>query len=110
MEDPDRVSNAVNIFMFPDLFLASGTEASLVARRWDTALDSNTLTFYANTAALMTKQRILKIVGWEGVANTPKQCPVLLNLILGPPALHLVVHELSVLVEATEEVSTRVCV
>ena len=59
---PDRVSNAVNIFMFLDLSLEAGTKAVLVARRWDTALESNTLTSYADTAALMTKQRIFLIM------------------------------------------------
>ena len=37
----DGVSNTVNIFMFPDLFISTGLEVALVARRWDTALDIN---------------------------------------------------------------------
>ena len=57
-EDPNRVSDSVKIFMFPYLSLAAGREIALVARRWDTALESNMLASYANTAALMTKQRI----------------------------------------------------
>ena len=38
-----------------------------------------------------------------------EQWLVLLDVILGPPELHPAVHELSVLVEAAEEVSTRIC-
>ena len=43
-EDTDYDNDAVNIFMFPDLSLSTGSEASMVTRRWDTALDANTLT------------------------------------------------------------------
>ena len=63
-EDPDCVNNTVNIFMFPDLSLSAGSEASMVTRRWDTDLDANTLTSFADAAALTKQQRILPIVGW----------------------------------------------
>ena len=56
----------MNIFMLLDLSIAEGTEAALVAWQWDTALDSNTLMSYTDTAVLMTKQRISQIIGWEG--------------------------------------------
>ena len=52
-EYPDCVNNTVNIFMFPDLSLSAGSEASMVTRRWDTALDANTLTSCADAAGLM---------------------------------------------------------
>ena len=65
-EDPDGVSDAVNIFMFPDLSLAAGTKVALVTRRWDTALDSDMIMSYANTSALMSKQRISLIMGGRG--------------------------------------------
>ena len=68
-EDSDCVNDTVNIFQFPDLSLSAGSEASMVNRRWDTALDSNTLTAYADAAALMKQQRIPPIVGWEAAAN-----------------------------------------
>ena len=106
-EDPNGESDAVNIFMFPDLYLAAGTKAALVARRWETSLDSNTLTYYSDTAALMTKQRISPIMVWEGEANIIKQWLVFLDAIIGPPELHLEVYKLSTLFNGTEEVSTR---
>ena len=105
-EDPDRVSDAMNIFMLPDLSLAAGKEAALLAWQWDTAVESNTLTPYSNTAALMAKQRITPIFGWEGADKMLKQWLVLLDVILGPPKLHPAVHKLGVLLEATEEVNT----
>ena len=43
----------------PDLSISAGSEASMVTQIWDTALDANTLTSYADAAALMNKQRII---------------------------------------------------
>ena len=97
----------MKIFMFPYLYLAAGAEAALVSRRWETALESNTLTSYADTVALMTKQRIYPIMGWEGASKILNQWIVLLDLILGPPDLHPEVHDLSVLVDTAKEVSAR---
>ena len=65
----DCVNDTVNIFMFPDLSLSAGSEASMVTWRWDTALDANTLTSYADAAALMKQQHISPIVGWEAAAK-----------------------------------------
>ena len=60
---PDCVKYTVNIFQFPELSLSAGSEASMVTRRWDTTLDTNTLTSYADAAAPMKQQRIPPIVG-----------------------------------------------
>ena len=84
-EYPVRVRDAVNISMFPDLSLAAGMEADLVVWRWDTVLDSNTITSYANIAALMMKHRILPIFGWKGASNILEQWIVLIGVILVPP-------------------------
>ena len=43
-KDPEGVSEIVNIFMLPYLSPTAGSEAAMVARQWDAALDSNTLT------------------------------------------------------------------
>ena len=72
-EDPDCVNDTVNIFMFPDLSLSTGSEASMVTRRWDTDLDANTLTSYADAAALMHQQHIPPIVGWEAAEKMLEQ-------------------------------------
>ena len=52
-EDPDGVGETVNIFLLPDISLSVSSEAVLVARKWDTALNIITLTTYANTASLL---------------------------------------------------------
>ena len=62
-EDPDCVNDTFNIFQFPDLSLSAGSEASVVTQRWDTALNANTMTSYADAAAMMKQQRIPPIVG-----------------------------------------------
>ena len=69
MEESIIVSNAINIFMLPDIYLEEGSESAMVVRWWYTVLGSNMLTSYADTATLMTKQRISPIIGWEGAAN-----------------------------------------
>ena len=78
---PDCVNDTVNIFQLLDLYLSEGSKASMVTRRWDTVLDTNTMTSYADAAALMKQQCILPIVGckeetkmlvkWLVVSNTP---------------------------------------
>ena len=97
----------MNIFMFPDLSLAEVTEAVLVARQWYTLLDSNTLTSYSDTTALMTKEHIAPIIGWEGAVNMLEQWLVLLDVILGPPEPHPAIYKLSFLVEAADKISER---
>ena len=101
------MSDAVNIFKFPYLSLAAGTEASLVVWRLDTVLEYNMLTSYADTAALMTKQKIMPIFGLEGVVKILDPWLVLPDIILGPPEIYPAVHDISVLVEVSEEVNTR---
>ena len=64
MEDPGRVSDAMGIFIFPDLSLAVGKESAMVVRWRDTELEPNTLSSYANTSTLIMKQRIAPIVEW----------------------------------------------
>ena len=106
-EYPEGVINAVNIFILPEIYLEAGTEAALVAQRWDTELHSNILMSYDQTDKMTTKQRIYPIVGWEGAAKILDQWLVLIKFILGPPEIHPALHEISVLVEVTGEVSAR---
>ena len=56
MEDPDCVNNTMNIFQFPYLSLFSVSEASIVTKQWDKALDANTMMYHANSVALMKQQ------------------------------------------------------
>ena len=56
-KDPYCVNDTVNIFQLPDLSLSAGSEASMVTRIWDTAMDANTLTSYTDVSALMKQHR-----------------------------------------------------
>ena len=106
-EDPDCINNTFNIFQFPDLSLSAGSKASMVTRRWDTALDANTMTSYADAAALMKKQRIPPIVGWELAANILEQWLVVVTVLLGPQERHPAVFELATILEAADELNPR---
>ena len=106
-EDPDCVNDTVNIFQFPDLSLSAGSEASMVTWRWDTALDANTLTSYADAAVLMKHQHIPPIVGWELATNILEQWLVVVTVLIGPQERHLEVFELATLLEAANEVNSR---
>ena len=68
-EDPDFVNDTVNIFQFLDLSLSAGSEDSMVTQIWDTALDANTITSYADAAALIKQQRIPTIVDQGSMAD-----------------------------------------
>ena len=35
IKDPDRVGDALNIFLFPNLFPSVGLEVALLTRKWD---------------------------------------------------------------------------
>ena len=54
----------------------------MVTRRWNTALDSNTMTSYADAAALMKQQRIPTIVGWEAAAKIMEQWLVVVTVLI----------------------------
>ena len=83
-EYPDCVNDTVNIFQFPDISLSEGSEASMVTRRWDTALDANTLTSYADAVAITKQHRIPPIVGWEVAAKMLEQWLVVVTVLLVP--------------------------
>ena len=88
-EDPSRVSYTINIFMFLDLYLASGTKAAMIPRQWDISLDSNTLVPYSNTNTLTKNQNTAPIFGWKGAANIMEHWIMFLDFILGPPKIIL---------------------
>ena len=106
-EYPDCVNDTANIFQFPDLCLSTGFESSMVSRRWDTALDSNTATSYADAAALMKQHRIPPIVGWEAAAKMLEQWLVVVTVLLGPQDRHPAVFELATILAVVKEVKSR---
>ena len=79
----------------------------MVTQRWDTSLDANTLTSYADAAALTKQQRIPPIVGWEAAEKVLEQWLVVVTVLLGPQERHPAVFELTTLLEAADEVNSR---
>ena len=106
-EYPDCVNNTVNIFMFPDISLSAGSEAFMVTWRWDTSLDAKTLTSYVYAAALMKQQCIPPIIGWKAAAKILEQWLVVVKFLLGPQECHPTVFELATILEASDEVNSR---
>ena len=74
--------------MFPDLFLLTGTKASMISWLWDTLFYSNTIMSYECTATMMTKQKIVPIIGWEDATKVLDQWMVILDVNLGPPKIN----------------------
>ena len=104
---PDYVNDTVNIFQFLYLSLSAGSKASVVNRRWDTSLDANTMTSYANADALMKQQCIAPIVRWEAAAKIIEQWLVVVTVLLGPQDRHPEVFEIATLLAASDEVNSR---
>ena len=100
-EDPDVVEDTVNIFLFPHLYISSGSEAALVESWWNTALDSSTLTTYADNALLIQHQKVDTIIGWEAAVNVLEQWLVLLMVILVLGISQPEVYELTMLMDAS---------
>ena len=63
-EDPERVGDKFNIFLFPEIYLSEISEATIVARRWDTTLESSNLMKFVDTANLIQIQKVTPIIGW----------------------------------------------
>ena len=78
----------------------------MVTRRWDTSLDANTMTSYANANALMKQQRIPPIVGWEAAAKMLGQWLFVVTVLLGPQDRHPAVFEIATLLAAADEVNS----
>ena len=56
----------------------------MVTQIWDTMLDSNTMTSYADAAELMKQQFILPIVGWKESSKILEQWIVVVTVLIGP--------------------------
>ena len=64
-KDPDGVEDTLEIFLFPDLYPSTGSEADLFTRKWDVILGGGTLTSFADMILLMGKQKVAPIAGWD---------------------------------------------
>ena len=82
-EEPDRVGDAQNILLFPDLSPLAGLEASLLTRKWDAILGGGTLTSFADTSPLMGNQKVAPIAGWDEAASQLEDWAVFCTVFLG---------------------------
>ena len=73
----------VNIFIFLNLLLYVGPEATTTMRQWHTILEAKTLILYTAVDLLMKQKHVAPIIGWEGAANMIKQWSMILDVILG---------------------------
>ena len=96
-EEPDRVGDAQNILLFPDLSPLAGLEASLLTRKWDAILGGGTLTSFADTSLLMGKQKVAPIAGWDKASSQLEAWDVFCMVFLGDDGVHLAKHEMFLL-------------
>ena len=62
---PDSVEDTLKIFLFPNLYPSTGSEAALFTRKWDVILGGGTLTSFADMILLMGNQKVAPIAGWD---------------------------------------------
>ena len=97
-------------FLFSDSYLSAGSESALVARQWDTALEIIMITTYVDTVSLLQRQKVAPIVRWEAAINMLVQWDVFLVVILVPGSSYPVVYNMTMLIDASEEVNTHLWV
>ena len=68
-ENPDRVGDALNIFIFPDLSSLAGSEVALLTQKWDAILGGVTLTSFVETSMLTGKKKVAPIAGWDEASS-----------------------------------------
>ena len=66
---PDGVEDTLKIFLFPNLYPSTWSEAALFTRKWDMILGGGTLTSFAYMSLLMGNQKVAPIAGWDKVES-----------------------------------------
>ena len=66
------------------------------------------MTSYADAAALMKQQRILPIVGWEAASKMLEKWLIVVTVLIRPQERHPEVFKFATLLEAVEEVKSRI--
>lgn len=87
-KDLDGVVDAVNIFLFLDLYPSAGLEAALLARPWDAVLGGETLSSLDDTIFLLGSQKVAPVVNWDIVAYQIEDWFMLCAVFLGYIAEH----------------------
>ena len=87
-EDPDGVGDAVNVFLFLDLFPVAGLEAALLTRQWDGVFGGGKLTSFSNTSFLLGHQNVALVESWDEAASQIKACEVFCAVFLVVVDIH----------------------
>ena len=106
-EDPDGVEDTLDIFLFPDLSLLSGSEAALLSRKWYTIFWGSTLTSFTDTSLLMGKKKVAPITAWDEVASQLEAWAVFCMVLLGDDGVHPTTYEMFLLLEEISRVRPR---
>ena len=106
-EDLDGVGDAINVFIFPDLYSSAGSEAALLARRWDIILGGGALTSFSETSLLLAKQRVEPVTSWEAAKKQLESWGVFCHVFFGNADVHLATYEVFTLAKETAYVGAR---
>ena len=87
-EEPDGVGEGINVFIFPDLSPSVGSEATLLAKRWDSILGGGALASFADTSLLLGKQRVEPVTSWEAAEKQIEAWGVFCHVFLGYADVH----------------------
>ena len=98
-EDPNGGWGALNIFLFPDLPPSAGSEAALLARKWDAILGGGILTSFADTSLLAREQKASPIAGGYKATSQPEASAVFCAVFLVDAAKHPATFKMFLLVE-----------
>ena len=106
-KDPDRVGDALNIFLFPDLSPFAGSEAEIVTRKLDAILGGGTLTLFVEKSLLMEKQKVVTVAGWYKAASQLENWAVFFMVFLGDDGVQPATYKMLLLLEDTSGVILR---
>ena len=87
-KDLERVGDALNILLFPDLSPSEGLEAALLNQKWDTILGGGTLTSFTDTSLLTGKKKVSPIAGWDKASSQLEAWAVFCTVLLGEDGFH----------------------
>ena len=68
-EEPDRVGDAVNLFLFVDLSPMTGSEVAPLTRRWDAVFGGGILTSFYDTSLLLGHQKVSPVESCNKAAS-----------------------------------------
>ena len=106
-EDPNRVGDAVNVFLFPDLSLLACSEAALLARRWDAVFGGGTLTSFVDTSLLLGHHKVAPVESLDKAASQLKVWAVFCTLFLGTEYTHPATTKMMAPVKETTCIQAR---